>query len=109
MRIGEFLMYLLGIALAVAYALEEFMYCFVIAALIIALSVVCFFTEGFRLPQYIFLVAFTAHLVLIIMDVYHIIPLIIFCSFLAFSIFLCLVYGCGDFSKIKDKIDKGPY
>ena len=109
MRIGELLMYLLGICLAVAYALEEFLYCFVFAILIIAVTVVSFFLEGLRLTQYIFLVAFIAHLVLIIMDVYSIVPLIIFCTFLSISILLNLLYGCSDFRALRSRIDKSPF
>jgi hypothetical protein len=109
MRVSELLTYFLGICLAVAYGLQEFLICFILAAIIILVVLIGAIVEGLRLFQWFFLVAFTAHLVLIIMDVYSVVALAIYCTFLGISIILTLLYGQADFSKVRDLIDHAPY
>jgi len=48
MRITERAMYLLGIGLAVAYGLQEFLVCFILACLIIITTYIGALTEGLR-------------------------------------------------------------
>lgn len=101
MRIFERLMYLFGVALAVAYGLEEFLACFILVCLILVVTFIGAIVEGIRFIQWIYLVAFIPHIVLIVMDVYHLAALIIYCCFLAFAIIITIIYGEANFSRLK--------
>jgi hypothetical protein len=106
MRITELLMYILGVALAVTYALEEFLWCFVLVCLILVVFFIGAYTEGIRFFQWVFLVAFTAHIILVIMDVYSVIALVIYCTFLGFAIIATIIFGWSNFDRVKLS---GPY
>ena len=60
MRITEPLIYILGVALAITYYLEEFVWCLLLVILIIATVILAAIFDGIRFFQWIFLVAFTA-------------------------------------------------
>lgn len=100
MRIFERLMYLLGVALAFTYGFEEFLASFILVCLILVTAFVGALVEGIRFIQWIYLVAFIPHIVLVVMDVYNIIPLIIYCCFLAFAIIITCIYGEANFSRL---------
>jgi hypothetical protein len=53
--------------LAVAYGLEEFLWCFILACLIIITTYVGACVEGIRFFQFFYLVGFIPHLVLIVL------------------------------------------
>jgi uncharacterized membrane protein len=57
--------------------------------------------EGIRFAQWIYLVAFVPHIVLVIMDVFSYVALGIYCTFLAFSIIVALIFGEANFNKMK--------
>ena len=67
MRISERLMYLLGIALAITYGLEEFLWSFILVCLILVVIIVGAAFEGLRFFQWIFIVAFIGQIILVIM------------------------------------------
>jgi len=62
--------------------------------------------EGMRFSQWIYLIAFIPHIVLIVMDVYSIIALVIYCVFLATAILANIIFGEGNFNKFTMS---GPY
>jgi hypothetical protein len=101
MRIFERLMYLLGTALAITYGLEEFLASFILVCLILICVFVGALVEGIRFIQWIYLVAFIPHIVLIVMDVYSIAALVIYSSFLVFAIIITIIYGEANFSRLK--------
>jgi hypothetical protein len=101
MRIFERLTYLLGTALAFTYGFEEFLASFILVCLILICAFVGAVIEGIRFIQWIYLVAFIPHIVLVVMDVYNIAALAIYCSFLAFSIIITIIYGEANFSRLK--------
>jgi len=98
-RITESLMLLLGIGLAIAYGLEEELASFVFVCLIIVDLYVGMLVEGLRFTQFIFLVAFIPHIVLVMLSVYNLIALVVYCCFLLASITLVLLFGMGDLSR----------
>lgn len=106
MRISEWSVYTLGLGLAVFYGLEMFLVCFVLAIVIIMVAVVGAIVEGVRFYQWFFYVGFIPQIILIVMDIYSAIALGIYCFFLAIPIILALMYGNGDFSRLKMT---GPY
>lgn len=106
MRIFERLTYLLGTALAFTYGFEEFLASFILVCLILVCVFVGALVEGVRFIQWIYLVAFIPHIVLVVMDVYAIAALIIYCCFLAFAILITIIYGEANFSRLKMV---GPY
>lgn len=101
MRIFERLMYILGVALAFTYGFEEFLASFILVCLILLTVLIGAFVEGIRFIQWIYLVAFIPHIVLVVMDVYSEIALAIYCSFLAFAIAITFIYGEANFSRLK--------
>ena len=101
MRFFERLTYALGVCLAFTYGFEEFIGSFVLVCLIIVTSFIGAVVEGLRFTQWIFLVAFVPHIVLVIMDVFSYIALGIYCSFLAFSIIMSFVFGEANFNDIE--------
>ena len=106
MRIFERLMYLLGVGLAIAYGMEEFLACFILACLIIVDVYIGALVEGIRFIQFFYLVAFIPHLVLIVMDVYHLAALVIYCLFLGIAILVSFLWGEGNLNRFKIT---GPY
>jgi hypothetical protein len=106
MRIFERITYVLAIGLAIAYGLEEFLASFIIACLIILNTYIGALVEGLRFIQWFYLVAFIPHIVLIIMDVYSVIALIIYCIFLAIAIICAINFGEGNLDKFELT---GPY
>lgn len=100
-RIFERLTYVLGVGLAIAYGLEEFLASFIIACLIIVNFYIGALVEGIRFVQWFYLVAFIPHLVLIVMDVYSVIALVIYCVFLAIALLLVFIFGEGDLDRFK--------
>ena len=101
MRIFERLTYLLGTALAFTYGFEEFLASFILVCLILVCSFIGALVEGIRFIQWIYLVGFIPHIVLVVMDVYNDIALIIYCCFLAFAILITIIYGEANFSRLK--------
>ena len=100
MRIFERLTYLLGTALAFTYGFEEFLASFILVCLILVCAFVGATVEGVRFIQWIYLVAFIPHIVLVVMDVYNMAALIIYCCFLAFAIIITWIYGEANFSRL---------
>jgi hypothetical protein len=109
MRVSEVLTYFLGACLAVAYGFQEFLIAFVLVGIILIVVLVGAILEGVRFFQWFFLVAFISQIVLVVMDVYSVIALAIYCTFLSISVFACILFGMGDFNAVKKLIDKGPY
>ena len=101
MRIFERLTYLLGTALAFTYGFEEFLASFILVCLILVCVFVGALVEGIRFIQWIYLVGFIPHIVLVVMDVYNDIALFIYCCFLAFAILITIIYGEANFSRLK--------
>jgi len=101
MRIFERLTYLLGTALAFTYGFEEFLASFILVCLILVSSFIGALVEGIRFIQWIYLIAFIPHIVLVVMDVYEIAALVIYCSFLLFAILITIIYGEANFSRLK--------
>jgi hypothetical protein len=101
MRIFERLTYLFAIGLAIAYGLEEFLACFIIACIIIITTYIGAIVEGLRFIQWFYLVAFIPHLVLIVMDVYSIIALAIYCTFLFITLLAVFLYGEGNMDRFE--------
>ena len=101
MRISERLMYLLGIALAITYGLEEFLWSFILVCLILVVIIVGAAFEGLRFFQWIFIIAFIGQIVLVIMDVFSYIALAIYCTFLAIAILCSLIFGEANFDRTK--------
>lgn len=101
MRIFERLMYLFGCSLAILYFYEMYLWCYINAAVIVTLTVIGGMYEGIRYPQWLFLLGFTAHLVLICLNVYNIFALIIYCTFLAFAIGMTIMFGEANLDRIK--------
>lgn len=101
MRIFERLTYVFGIALAIAYGLEEFLASFIIACLIIINTYIGALVEGLRFVQWFYLVAFIPHIVLIVMDVYSIVALVIYCIFLGLAILAVIIFGEGNMDKFE--------
>lgn len=101
MRISERLMYLLGIALAITYGLEEFLWSFILVCLILVVIIVGAAFEGLRFFQWIFIVAFIGQIVLVIMDVFSYIALAIYCSFLGIAIICSIIFGEATFDRVK--------
>ena len=101
MRISERLMYLLGIALAITYGLEEFLWSFILVCLILVVIIVGAAFEGLRFFQWIFIVAFLGQIILVIMDVFSLIALGIYCTFLGFSIICSIIFGEANFDRVK--------
>ena len=106
MRVSELLLYFFGVCLAFTYGFELFLWSFILVILILLTAFIGALIEGIRFFQWVFLVGFTGQIVLVVMDVYSIIALVIYCLFLGFAIIATLVYGWGDFSKLKMR---GPY
>jgi len=100
MRIFERLTYFLGTALAFTYGFEEFLASFILVCAILVCAFVGAIVEGVRFIQWIYLVAFIPHIVLVVMDVYSIAALIIYSCFLAFAIIITMIYGEANFSRL---------
>lgn len=101
MRIWERLVYLLGVALAFTYGFELFVWSFLVVCMITVTTFLGAMLEGIRFSQWVYLVAFIPHIVLIIMDVYSIIALIIYCCFLSFAIISSFIFGEANFNLLK--------
>lgn len=109
MRLAELLTYFLGVCLAVAYGLQEFLVCFILVGVMLLVFILGAIFEGVRFIQWFFFIAFVSQIILIVMDVYSVIALIIFSSFLAISITYCIFFGFSDFARVRDKINKAPF
>ena len=101
MRISERLMYLLGIALAITYGLEEFLWSFILVCLILVVIIVGAAFEGLRFFQWIFIIAFIGQIILVTMDVYSVIALAIYCTFLGIAIICSFIFGEANFNGVK--------
>ena len=106
MRVSEFLLYLFGVCLAFTYGFQLFLWSFIFVLLILLTAFIGALIEGIRFFQWVFLVGFTGQIILVIMDVYSIIALVIYCLFLGFSILATIIFGWGDFAKMEMR---GPY
>ena len=100
MRISERLMYLLGIALAITYGLEEFLWSFILVCLILIVIIVGAAFEGLRFFQWIFIIAFIGQIILVIMDVFSLIALAIYCTFLGIAILCSIIFGEANFNRV---------
>ena len=58
MRLTERLMYLFGIAFAIAYGFEDFIWCLVFIIILAIVLTVGIIVEGYRLFQWLFLIVF---------------------------------------------------
>lgn len=101
MRLTERLMYVFGIAFAIAYGLEDLTWCvvFIIALSIVLIAGVLF--EGFRFFQWIFLIVFIPQCVLVYFGEYNLIAEIILCLVIFLGILNNIVFGEADFSRLK--------
>jgi hypothetical protein len=101
MRISERLMYLLGIALAITYGLEEFLWSFVLVCVILIVIIVGAAFEGLRFFQWIFIIAFIGQIILVIMDVFSVVALAIYCTFLGLAILCSIIFGEANFNNVE--------
>lgn len=105
-RISERLMYFLGICLAITYGLELFYFSFFLVCAIILTTFIGAVLEGLRIYQFLFLIAFLPHIILVVLDIFSFVALTIYCTFLCCAIIGNLVFGEGNLDRI---IMNGPY
>ena len=106
MRISERLVYAFGVGLAITYGLEEFLGSFVLVILILITAIVGAIVEGVRFFQWLYYIAFIPQIVLVVMDVYSLIALGIYCTFLGIAILASIFFGETNFNRLKMN---GPY
>jgi hypothetical protein len=94
-------MYLLGIALAITYGLEEFLWSFVLVCVILIVIIVGAAFEGLRFFQWIFIIAFIGQIILVIMDVFSVVALAIYCTFLGLAILCSIIFGEANFNNVE--------
>ena len=94
-------MYFLGVCLAVTYGLEEFLWSFALVCTLILVIMIGAAYEGLRFCQWLFIVAFIGQIVLVVMDVFSLIALVIYCSFLLLSILCAILFGEGNLDRIE--------
>ena len=105
-RISERLMYFLGICLAITYGLELFYFSFFLVCAIILVTFIGAALEGLRIYQFIFLIAFIPHIILVVLDIFSFLALTIYCTFLSCAILGNILFGEGNLDKIQMT---GPY
>lgn len=103
MRLTERLMYFFGVGLAVAFALEELIWCIVFAALVFCTIIAGCIYDGFRLFQWLFIIVFIPQCLLIGFQEYNMVAEIIFCTVLFFGILVLFIYGEGNFNRVELK------
>lgn len=106
MRIWERLSYLFGIGLAITYGMEEYLASLILLSLTGLSLLIGAFVEGFRFPQWVFIIAFVSQIVLVVLAVFSIIALCIYCVFLAYAITVNFIFGENNMDKFQVH---GPY
>ena len=101
MRVTERLMYLFGIAFAIAYGFEDFIWCLVFIIILSIVLIAGIIIEGFRLFQWIFLLVFIPQCFLVFMGEYNLIAEIFLCIVIFLGILMTLLFGEGNFNRLK--------
>lgn len=99
-------MYLFGIAFAIAYAFEDFLWCCVFMVVLALVLLAGIIYEGFRIFQWLFLIVFIPQCFLVFMKEFNLIAEIILCLVIFFGILATILYGEGDFDRL---VLTGPY
>jgi len=94
-------MYFLGVCLAIAYGMKEYMYSFTLVCALILVILIGAVLEGLRFYQYIFIIAFVFQIVLVVMDIFSYIALAVYCILLILPIIGILIFGEGNLDRLE--------
>lgn len=101
MRLTERLMYVFGIAFAIAYGFESFIWCIVFIVILSVVLIAGMIYEGFRFFQWIFLIVFIPQCFLVFMGEYNLIAEIILCLVILCGILSSILFGEATFDRLK--------
>ena len=101
MRLTERLMYVFGIAFAIAYGFESYTWCLFFIVIVTVTLIAGIIYEGYRIFQWIFLIVFIPQCFLVFMGEYNIIAEIILCTVIFLGILTTIIYGEANFDKLK--------